>query len=328
MEKLGVLNKLLKKASSFLIDDTLKKNEVLFSVHTTDICNYRCPYCISDSHLPGAKKPLRMRGRDIPIFHAASPEEWTKRFQEIAPGKKSFHFSGGEPFFDIENFIDLLSGVSKLPEVRYIRIDTNGSWDVNKVREIDTSKIALNVSFHPTQTDLESWISRVNKIRKRGFKVITATFILAVDQRQFFSEAFSRLKEHGILLIPGVDLKYLSKNNSEELKIEKDYYSKFLSDCDLDFILGSRKTKDRPCYRPMLTYLIKGSQICIDCLYEWSEIFEEDPPKLSKKPVPCPKEVCQCPSKYSMLVDFPKQERMEAGIIIESYAKDFLKHSS
>src|SRR5262245_47237367 len=111
--------------------------------HLTNWCNYSCAYCTAVVY---HKRTSGAAPQDHAFDHQPVAR-WIDAFAGFPHDEILLKITGGEPFLDRENIRDLLRGVLAMP--RYsVQIDTNGSWDPAFFRDLDKSRLSLNVAFH------------------------------------------------------------------------------------------------------------------------------------------------------------------------------------
>lgn len=136
-----------------------KERKITFTWDIHYKCNFRCPYCWF------FKNWDEMSKKNIYL----SPDEWMLPWGRIYDKYGSVHIqiTGGEPFI-YPNFIEL---IKKLSSIHTIKITTNLSGDINKfVCEIDSSKVELDLNYHPLFIDIDTVTSKTLLLKKHNFK--------------------------------------------------------------------------------------------------------------------------------------------------------------
>ena len=103
----------------------------------TDVCNFRCTYCLPDGYKPGAVTNKGFLSVDE-VRHV------TRAFSAL--GTEKVRLTGGEPSLR-RDFTDIIAAVRENPSIRQIAVTTNGyrlARDVESWR--DAGLTAINVS--------------------------------------------------------------------------------------------------------------------------------------------------------------------------------------
>ena len=111
----------------------------------TDVCNFRCSYCLPDGYRPqGASHKSFLSLDEI--------RRVTRAF--AAAGTEKVRLTGGEPSMR-RDFIDIIAAVRENPEIRQLAVTTNGyrlQRDVARWREAGLTGINVSVdSLDPRQ---------------------------------------------------------------------------------------------------------------------------------------------------------------------------------
>ena len=132
-------------------------NHLLIIAEVTNRCNYKCPYCYD------SEKPV---GPDFFSIHGIS--EWLDALRSQFGGRDlELYFTGGEVFV-YKEFMEFLPKIMNEPNVRWIRIDTNGSLAARYLSILDPEKVSLMMTFHPTQVSLEKFLEQAQKLNEHG----------------------------------------------------------------------------------------------------------------------------------------------------------------
>lgn len=107
----------------------------------TTWCNYSCAYCDQPHN----------RSKERHAFDNHSPKEWLDALDtHFGDRLVTLVITGGETMLDKKSMPSFLKELTERSWVRSIRLDTNVSWSLSDYKEIDTTKIALNCSYHPS----------------------------------------------------------------------------------------------------------------------------------------------------------------------------------
>ncbi len=121
---------------------------VLLRWFATHWCNLRCPYC-RQNH--ARRRPID--GHGAHCFDNWPVDRWLRAFQRHFQARRlSLVITGGEPLVDRAPMAKLVNGLTAMPTVECIRIDTNASLAMEEFQAFDPRKITLMCIFHPSQT--------------------------------------------------------------------------------------------------------------------------------------------------------------------------------
>lgn len=289
--------------------------------HLTSWCNYGCQYC------PVMVFHQRSRSRE-PQAHAFDHRpvgDWLKAFRKFPYSSLHLKISGGEPFMDRKNLRDLLVGLVDMPHIR-VGIDTNGSWNPQFFREVDTSRVWLNVSWHPTEITFDTFLSNLLAIRDAGFPVTMVNYVLAPENEEQFAVARQLLEQEGFfvnvstLISTGV---YLARTDRTEREL--DTIERHNMPLDNYFKVLKPPTKGRPCFYPAMSYYVMyDGSIRVACLDGTARnLFTDGIPELPRAAVPCEYDRCVgCVDMYRALADEPRLEQPLELYTLETYVRD------
>ncbi len=270
-------------------------------------CNYSCDYC----GVPVFFKRSPKRGRSNHAFDHYPVEEWLEAFRRFPETDIAMTITGGEPFLDRDNFPALLKGL--LDDGRYsIRIFTNLSWDPAYYKDIDTSKIYLNTTLHPSQTTLADYRRRLHKVRDAGFRFSHVGVILAPENLDVAEEALTTFEAEGFPISAGTMQpagKYLTR--VERSSRERELIARYANPLSAYFTIVQPVTKGRPCYHPAFSYkLFFDGGIHVACIGAKQNLFRDGIPALSHRAAACPVQHCEgCTEMIRALADLPQYGR-------------------
>ncbi|MBD2812102.1 GTP 3',8-cyclase MoaA [Xenorhabdus sp. Vera] len=125
-----------------LVDAFLRKFYYL-RLSITDVCNFRCTYCLPDGYRSHGHKSFL----SLPEIRRVS-----RAFAEL--GTEKIRLTGGEPTMR-RDFCDIIAAVHENPQVKKIAVTTNGyrmERDVSKWKEAGLTAINVSVdSLDPRQ---------------------------------------------------------------------------------------------------------------------------------------------------------------------------------
>ncbi|VEB84481.1 molybdenum cofactor biosynthesis protein A [Citrobacter koseri] len=117
--------------------DSWQRKFTYLRLSVTDVCNFRCTYCLPDGYKPGGVSNKSFLSVD-------EVRRVTRAF--FALGTEKVRLTGGEPSLR-RDFIDIIAAVRENAAIRQIAITTNGyrlARDVARWREAGLT--AINVS--------------------------------------------------------------------------------------------------------------------------------------------------------------------------------------
>ncbi|MCA9680518.1 MAG: radical SAM protein, partial [Myxococcales bacterium] len=279
---------------------------VIIELGVTSWCNYRCAYCVTEVHA--------RRGDARHAFDHHPVDAWVAAFARV-PYELSLLCRGGEPFLDHDGFAPFLTAMTALPRLRYLRVDTNGSWSPARYDAVPRparARVQLNVSFHPTQLGLDAFARRVDAIVAAGWHVAMINYVMAPGQaadyprvRDFF------LDRHGLYVNPNPDAYDPAWTDLPRVRrAAQDPLRALLPALDLARKTGT-PTAGRPCFFPSIAYFVGpdgvAARACDARLPDEPARldFLRDSARLRPRaaPVPCPQPTCLCLDRYAFLDD-------------------------
>ncbi len=117
--------------------DSWQRKFTYLRLSVTDVCNFRCTYCLPDGYKPGGVSNKSFLSVD-------EVRRVTRAFSAL--GTEKVRLTGGEPSLR-RDFIDIIAAVRENAAIRQIAITTNGyrlARDVARWREAGLT--AINVS--------------------------------------------------------------------------------------------------------------------------------------------------------------------------------------
>lgn len=158
---------------------------MIVELGVTSWCNYRCSYCVTTVHA--------RRENALHAFDRHPVDAWVDAFARV-PHELSLLCRGGEPFLDPQ-FGTFLAAVAATPKLRYVRVDTNGSWPTERFDMVPVEvrrRVQLNVSFHPTQIAFELFCRRVERLLAAGWQIAMINYVMEAGQ----ADDYERVRDH------------------------------------------------------------------------------------------------------------------------------------
>jgi hypothetical protein len=283
-------------------------------------CNYSCDYC----GVPVFFKRSPKRGRSNHAFDHYPVGEWLAAFRGFREKDIAMTITGGEPFLDRDNFPALLKGL--LDDGRFsLRIFTNLSWDPAYYQGIDTSKIFLNTTLHPSQTTLADYRRRLHKVRDAGFSFSHVGVILAPENLDIAEEALTTFEAEGFPISAGTMQpagKYLTR--VERSPRERELITRYANPLSAYFTIVQPVTKGRACFHPAFSYkLFFDGSINVACVGARQNLFSDGIPEVTRHAMECPVQHCEgCTEMIRALVDLPQYGRPISALHPEELSKE------
>lgn len=271
-------------------------NTTLVRWHITEWCNYHCPYC-PQTHGRYAPKG---NGATAHAFDNFPLEQWLQAFRRhFTDQRLSLVISGGEPLIDRKNMPLLLTAFHAMPQVEYIRINTNVAWNLDWYRNVDKSKIILMCTYHPAQVNEQPFFERVERLLESGFQIGMINYVLTAQQREKYFVYKEKFRKLGVPLHPNPLWDKSGRHSAEDMAL----FASELPTLDYLYRTGKDSPKGKKCLFPGLAYeLDYRGKIRVGCHPTASgSFFDQELPALFAGPVPCPHTKCFCLDKYSFL---------------------------
>ncbi|QCR10341.1 GTP 3',8-cyclase MoaA [Brenneria rubrifaciens] len=119
------------------LTDAFARKFYYLRLSITDVCNFRCTYCLPDGYKPNGNTPRHFLSLD-------EIRRVSRAFAEL--GTEKVRLTGGEPSLR-RDFVDIIAAIRENPAIRTLAVTTNGyrlARDVATWREAGLT--ALNVS--------------------------------------------------------------------------------------------------------------------------------------------------------------------------------------
>ena len=277
---------------------------MIVELSITSWCNYRCAYCVTSVH---AK-----RDAAVHAFDRHPVDQWIAAFERI-PLEIALLCRGGEPFLDHESFAPFLAAVAGQPKLRYVRVDTNGSWSPDRYATVPRDvrqRIRLNVSFHPTQITVEAFEKKLARIVESGWNVAMINYVMEAQQATDYERVRDHFERvHGIYVNPNPDA-------FDHRPSARAALTRLLPAIDLARKTGE-VTARKPCFFPSIAYFIspdgtaeRACRVVVPGQPRTLD-FIRDSHTLSPLPtsVSCPLPACLCLDRYAFLDEIETRGR-------------------
>jgi hypothetical protein len=298
---------------------------MIFELAVTTWCNYRCDYCVTPVH---AHRP-----ESLHAFDCHPVASWIAAFAAI-PFDFAVLCRGGEPFLDHESFSRFLAQVGALPRLRYMRVDTNGSWSPDRYERVPDAirrNVQLNVSFHPTQITREQFKKRLARIVDAGWQVGMINYVMEARQADDYDAVRDDLQgQFGIYVNPNPDAFDTSLALPGVHRPARRRLTVLLPPADVVRKTGA-PTLGKSCFFPSIAYFISPN----GAAERACGVKVAGPPRIDfirdsarvvplPSPVRCPMPACLCLDRYAFLEELP--ERGRSLNLLAEYVRDCRSH--
>lgn len=168
------------------LKDTFNREFYYLRLSITDVCNFRCSYCLPDGYKQTSKTAFLSPDETRRIAHAF-----------IASGTDKIRLTGGEPTLR-RDFLEIAEGISGIAGLRTLALTTNGyrmAKDVARWRAAGVN--ALNVSVDSLDPRLFHSITGENKLRE-VMAGIDAAFTAGYDKVKVNTVLMKGLNDRGL----------------------------------------------------------------------------------------------------------------------------------
>jgi len=167
-----------------------KQTTVLWSFDGAAVpCNYNCPYCY-DQQLPSRSHK-----------YEGPAEKWHAAFKAAFGNQPLvFYISYGEPTLG-KSFYQLPDMIAAEPQWAMM-MTTNLSQPVEpllRTQLAQEGRLNINASFHPTQTDINPFLSKLRRLRDGGIEC-PVIYVMYPPLMKAFEDYFPVFDRHGFLV--------------------------------------------------------------------------------------------------------------------------------
>ena len=217
------------------LQDTFGRKFPYIRLSITDVCNFRCSYCLPQGH---KKNPGDMRS----FMSADEISRLVKALSEL--GVTKIRLTGGEPTVR-KDFFDILKDVKQNANIPKVTMTTNG-YQLKKIAKqlhevgLDGINISIdslnretfkNLTGHDRLLDILEGIKTLQSLNFKNIKV-NAVLLKGINDSEKDFEAFANFIENNKidfrfieLMETGDNLEFFKKNHVPA-KIFKDYLEK------------------------------------------------------------------------------------------------------
>lgn len=255
-------------------------------------CNYACDYC-----------PFALRSPRRSALQA--DREALGRFVGWVAGLdrdvQVFFTPWGEALGH-RHYGEALAALSHLGHVRRAGIQTNGSGPLGFLRKAVPSRLALWMSWHPTQVAADRFVARVRRACEAGVQVSVG--VVAIPGQE---EVYAALRAR---LPPGVSFWVNAlKPGGRYTETQRDRLRSL--DPEFDLELAPHASRGRACGAGETALTIDGDGTVRRCHFVDRPLgnIHVDPLEQMLAPRPCPRSRCDCYLGYQNLTHLGLAER-------------------
>jgi hypothetical protein len=229
--------------------------------------------------------------------------------------------TGGEPMLDVKSMRIFLNEIIVCDFIKYIRIDTNLSWRSSWFEGIDTKKVVLMCSLHPSQTDEDAFLKRINEVRSNNYRIGMVNYVMSRDNIKDYMRLKKLLLKVGIPLHPNPLWDYRGVYSEEDLKLLKSE----LPTLDYCMRTGQKNPHKEMCLFPGISYEMDfHGNIHVGCHpFLRGKFRDKQLPVLNYLPTNCPRKKCTCLDMYSFLSGVNRNNSLDP---LGEYSKILLHH--
>ena len=276
--------------------DEKHEDHLLIVTEVTNRCNYRCPYCYQED-----------KRDDLDLFSIHGISEWLSAIRnQFSEQNLEFYFTGGEAFV-YKEFLDFLKIIISEDNVRWIRIDTNGSLISRYLSILDPKKVSLMMTFHPSQTSFEKFLKEAKSVNEHGIleMVNYVAYPFEVDTVNKYIEEFSK---NGIFLNVSWNIKAIADYNDFDWSAMSDLVTPEDTKYRTRNIVYGKPCLAGVCYVEVDLY---GNIYRCRGKTNLGNLFDGKV-ELLKKAKPCENVYCDCTPRYCLLLEnsFPTDHHL------------------
>jgi MoaA/NifB/PqqE/SkfB family radical SAM enzyme len=263
-------------------------------------CNYACTYCPFAKHQETRAEQKR-DSADLERF-----VQWI----EARDFPISIFFTPWGEALVRQRYQNAIARLSHLPHLEKVAIQTNGAWSLGWLERTNLSKLALWVTFHPTQTTLSRFAKRITALLERGMRLSVG--VVGIREQIATIEALRAAIPKSV---------YVWVNAFD--RRGADYYSPELLERLLavdplfHFNLTRHRSRGKACAAGHRVISVAGDGSAQRCHFiptRVGNIYEPDFLE-SLRPTPCSKSICDCHIGYVHLTELGLQQTFAGGIL-------------
>ncbi|WP_373099931.1 MULTISPECIES: GTP 3',8-cyclase MoaA [Pasteurellaceae] len=169
----------IKQVGGGRLVDPFRREYYYLRLSVTDVCNFRCNYCLPDGYQPEPTKP---RFLSVPEIRRI-----VRAFGEL--GMRKVRITGGEPTLR-KDFPEIVEAIRQHPAIQHIALTTNGYRMAKDVAHWKAAGItSINVSVDSLDPKMFHAITGVNKF---------AAVMRGIEQA--FEAGYQKIKVNSVLM--------------------------------------------------------------------------------------------------------------------------------
>jgi len=261
-----------------------------------DSCNYACSYC------PFAKRPPQRRVLDADRAALAKFVSWVE--SAIAWKLQILFTPYGEglvwPWYR-----NALVALSHLAHVQQVAIQTNGSAPMEFLADADRARVALWISWHPSEIARAAFVAKIATLHAAGTRLSVG--LVAAPSRVTDAEALRRE------LPPEVPM-WLNAEKPGPRFGADDRARLCAIDSDFDLELRRHPSRGKACRTGHEVLSVDGAGELRRCHFvdeRLGNLYADDLASLLR-PRPCPRATCECFLGYAHLAELGVRDSYDA----------------
>lgn len=262
----------------------------------TQWCNYRCSYCPQNHTRKQVYKGSPGHWADNQPW-----QEWYDAFtRHFAAYDTTLHLTGGEPMLDRKNMLPLLAVLSRQPWVKFLELDTNGTFDPDW--DVDRSRFGLHLSYHPEMVSESDYFTKVDRLQSHGWPIMMAAFVVLPGGFQTMRRFAAELKSRGIPInVMTLDGR-TSHYTPEQIEELRSYVPA------ADWYHAEASPRGKQCTYSSVSYEVDpDGSVIVSCHRTKGERYHgslwSTLPLRPEGAIACPKSSCSCEERYTHLVE-------------------------
>jgi MoaA/NifB/PqqE/SkfB family radical SAM enzyme len=263
-------------------------------------CNYACSYCPFAKH----KETRAEHQRD-----AAELERFVAWVKSQEQATSVFFTPWGEALVR-QRYQEAVSALSWLPHLEKVVVQTNGSWNMAWLERTNLQKLALWITFHPSQTRLERFVGRIKKLLERGVRLSVGVVGLREQLAQI--EALRAAIPASVYVWVNAYDRRGAGYYSPELLKRLDAVDPLFG-----FNLERHRSKGKSCVTGERVISVSGDGTARRCHFVPSIIGNIYQPNFLELllPSPCSKAICDCHIGYVHLEELGLYQTFAGGVL-------------
>ncbi len=262
-------------------------------------CNYACHYCPFAKHTESKAEHQR---------DAAALEQFLTWVETRATPTSVFFTPWGEALIRTR-YQKAVQRLSYLPHLEKVVVQTNGSWGLRWLEAVNLEKLALWITFHPSETTLEKFAARAKELLSLGVRFSVGAVGIR-ENLDLLEQLRAALPTQIYMWVNAFDRR--GRNYYSPEMLER------LTSIDPHFALNLERYRSRgqACHAGHTVISVDGFGVARRCHFietPIGNIFEADF-EAKLKPQLCSRGLCDCHIGYVHLEQLGLYDVFEGGI--------------